>query len=260
MARAGCVMLELAHIQYMVGEKRVLQNISAAFPAGHITGIVGPNGAGKTSLLRVAAGLAQVSAGTVMAQGDFADAVWRAKNIAYMPQFQSVAWPLSVREVVALGLLPLNLGSAESEKRVDAALQRCGMARFAARRIDTLSGGEKARVYLARLLATGAPIMLLDEPVQSLDAAGALAVMRLLEAEAAAGKAVIVVMHELNLAQQFCDALVVMQNGTVALEGDAQHILSPDRLRPIFGVEFKQLAGGHLVAQDVLNDETPKEA
>ena len=143
-------MLELSHIQYMVGEKRVLQNVSARFPAGHITGIIGPNGAGKTSLLRVAAGLAQVSAGTVMAQGDFADAGWRAKNIAYMPQFQSVAWPLSVREVVALGLLPLHLGASESEKRVDSALQRCGMARFAARRIDTLSGGEKARVYLAR--------------------------------------------------------------------------------------------------------------
>ena len=253
-------MLELSHIQYMVGDKRVLQNVSARFPVGHITGIVGPNGAGKTSLLRVAAGLAHAAGGTVTAQGEFADADWRAKNIAYMPQFQSVAWPLSVRDVVALGLLPLNLGPAESEKRVDAALERCGMARFATRRIDTLSGGEKARVYLARLLATGAPIMLLDEPVQSLDAAGALAVMRLLEAEAAAGKAVIVVMHELNLAQQFCDALVVMQNGTVALEGDAQHILSPDRLRPIFGVEFKQLAGGHLVAQDVLNDETLKEA
>ena len=162
--------------------------------------------------------------------------------------------------MVALGLLPLNLGPVESEKRVDAALQRCGMARFAARRIDTLSGGEKARIYLARLLASGAPIMLLDEPVQSLDAAGALAVMQLLRAEAAAGKAVIVVMHELNLAQQFCDALVVMQNGTVVLSGAAQHVLSPAQLRPIFGVEFKQLAGGHLVAQDLLHEQSPKEA
>ena len=77
-----------------------------------------------------------------------------------------------------------------------------------------------------------------------------------------AGKAVIVVMHELNLAQQFCDALVVMQNGTVVAfrSGDATHLVARPQLRPIFGVEFKQLAGGHLVAQDVLNDETPKEA
>ena len=260
LAGIGHIMLCLADIQLMVGEKRVLQNVSAHFPAGQVTGIIGPNGAGKTSLLRVAAGLAQVEAGSVITRGDFSDAHWRAKNIGYMPQFQSVAWPLAVRDVVALGLLPLNLGLAEIEKRVDAALERCGMARFATRRIDTLSGGEKARVYLARLLATGAPIMLLDEPVQSLDAAGALSIMQLLRAEAQAGKAVIVVMHELNLAQQFCEALVVMQNGTVALEGHAQHILSPDRLRPIFGVEFKQLAGGHLVTQDVLNDKTLKEA
>lgn len=259
MARVGCAMLDLAYIQFMVGEKRVLQNVSARFQAGHITGIVGPNGAGKTSLLRVAAGLVKIAGGTVNAPGDFTDAAWRAKNIAYMPQFQSVAWPLSVREVVALGLLPLNLGAAESEWRVEQALRQCGMARFATRRIDTLSGGEKARVYLARLLASGAPIMLLDEPVQSLDAAGALSVMQLLRAEAAAGKTVIVAMHELNLAQQFCNALLVIQNGTVVLEGDAQHVLSPARLRPIFGVQFKQLAGGHLVPQDVLHDETPKE-
>jgi iron complex transport system ATP-binding protein len=251
-------MLDLAQIQFMVGDKRVLQNVSAQFQAGQVTGIVGPNGAGKSSLLRVAAGLAQAAAGTINATGDFTDAAWRAKNIAYMPQFQAVAWPLLVQEVVALGLLPLNLGAAESDKRVQTALQRCGMAQFATRRIDTLSGGEKARVYLARLLATGAPIMLLDEPEQSLDVAGALSIMQLLRAEAATGKAVIVVMHELNLAQQFCDALVVMQNGTVALTGDAQHVLSPARLQPIFGVAFKQLADGHLVAQDVVEQNLKK--
>lgn len=253
-------MLELTNIQFMAGQKAVLQNVSAAFPAGQVTGIVGPNGAGKTSLLRVAGGLIAPIGGALQAEGDFTSSDWRAQNIAYMPQFQSVAWPLLVREVVALGLLPLRLGTAEAAQRVEAALARCGMGDFQDRRIDSLSGGEQARVFLARLLATQAQILLLDEPVQSLDPAGALAVMALLQAEAAAGKAVVVVLHELNLAQQFCDRLVVMQNGTVALSGRAQHVLSPARLRPIFGVEFKQLAGGHLVAQDVLNDETPKEA
>jgi iron complex transport system ATP-binding protein len=216
-----------------------------------VTGIVGPNGAGKTSLLRVAAGLTAPIGGALQAEGDFTNAHWRAQNIAYMPQFQSVAWPLLVHEVVALGLLPLRLGAAEVDRRVEAALARCGMGDFQDRRIDSLSGGEQARVFLARLLATQAQILLLDEPVQSLDPAGALAVMALLQAEAAAGKAVAVVLHELNLAQKFCDRLVVMQNGTVALAGRAQHVLSPAQLRPIFGVEFKQLAGGHLVPRSV---------
>ena len=245
--RVGYAMLELSEIQYMAGEKTVLQNVSAAFPAGQVTGIVGPNGAGKTSLLRVAAGLAAPNGGVVSAKGAFDAAAWRAKNIAYMPQFQSVAWPLLVHEIIALGLLPLNLSAMQSAARIEGALARCGVSRFAERRIDSMSGGEQARVFLARLLATGADILLLDEPVQSLDPAGALAVMALLRAEAASGKAVVVVLHELNLAQQFCDRLVVMQNGTVALAGDAQHVLSPAQLRPIFGVEFTKIAGGHLV-------------
>lgn len=252
-------MLELSDIQLLVGEKAILQNISARFPSGQVSGIIGPNGAGKTSLMRVAAGLAAAEGGAISAGqnagGDFTDPLWRAKNIAYLPQFQTVAWPLTVRETVGLGLLPLVLTAADAAARVDAALARCGVADFAARRIDTLSGGEKARVYLARLLATGADILLLDEPVQSLDAAGALAVMELLRAEAAAGKAVVVVLHELNLARQFCDHLVVMQNGTVAYAGGVQEALSPARLRPIFGVEFAQSADGYLVARRVQEEE-----
>ncbi|HAT08979.1 MAG TPA: hypothetical protein DCS39_06970 [Rhodobiaceae bacterium] len=255
-------MLQLADIQVLVREKVILQNVSVVFPAGQVSAILGPNGAGKTSLLRVAAGLIRPNGGVVSFNDaahytfnqDFSNAGWRAKNISYMPQFQSVAWPLTVYETVGLGLLPLALSVRQSENRINAALTRCGVIDFASRRIDTLSGGEKARVYLARLLATGAKTLLLDEPVQSLDAAGTLAVMEVLRAEAAAGKAVVLVLHDLNLAQQFCDALVVMQNGTVVLEGDVQHVLSPARLRPIFGVEYKQLAGGYLVAQDVLND------
>ncbi|MAI51280.1 MAG: heme ABC transporter ATP-binding protein, partial [Rhodobiaceae bacterium] len=91
-------MLELTEIQYMAGEKTVLQNVTAGFPAGQVTGIVGPNGAGKSSLLRIASGLVAASGGDIAAAGAFADTAWRARNIAYMPQFQTVAWPLRARE------------------------------------------------------------------------------------------------------------------------------------------------------------------
>lgn len=235
-------MLELAHVQYMVGEKTVLQNVSAAFPAGQVTGIVGPNGAGKSSLLRVAAGLARLNGGTVSAQGgfdNFADIDWRAKNIAYMPQFQSAAWPLPARDVVALGLLPFGLSGAAAAAKAEAALVQCGAEKFADRMINTLSGGEQARVYLARLLVGKAATLLLDEPTQSLDAAGALAVMQILQAEAAKGAAIGVVVHDLNLARRFCDHVVVLQNGHIAADGTPHDVLSPSELRPIFGVEFK---------------------
>ncbi len=240
-------MLELAEVQYMVGEKTVLQNVSTFFPSGQVTGIVGPNGAGKSSLMRVAAGLAELTGGMVKAQAEagnrFSDPDWRAKNIAYMPQFQTTAWPLTAREVVMLGLLPFGLGlmsnSAEAEDKTDAALARCGAEKFAGRTIDTLSGGEQARVYLARLLVGGAANLLLDEPTQSLDAAGALAVMQLLKTEAEAGAAVGVVVHDLNLARRFCDHVVVLENGHVAADGAPRDVLSPDVLQPIFGVEFK---------------------
>ena len=229
-------MLELAHVSYQPAEKPIVNKASVRFEAGQITGLIGPNGAGKTTLLKLAAGLLAPQQGEVtLAGADFADPQVRAQHIAYMPQFQSVAWPLSCRDVVGLGLMPF--GPVVPEK-IDAALAQCGAAAFAARSIDTLSGGERARVHMARLLVGGAPILLLDEPVQSLDAAGALAVMAVLRKAADDGYCVVLVLHDLHLAAQFCDALVLMNEGQISAQGAPSEVLSPDRLAPIFKVEF----------------------
>ena len=147
-----------------------------------------------------------------MAHGDFADAGWRAKNIAYMPQFQSVAWPLSVREVVALGLLPLHLGAAESEKRVDSALQRCGMARFATRRIDTLSGGEKARLVLALITYQKPNLLLLDEPTNHLDLEMRHALNVALQGFEGA---MVLISHDRFLLSLVCDDFYLVNAGSV---------------------------------------------
>lgn len=234
-------MLELTDIALQRGSKQVLAGISAAFKAGSLTAIIGPNGAGKTSLLKTAAGLLSPDAGTVtLAEGDFADPRQRARAIAYMPQFQRVAWPLLARDVAALGLLPMGLRDAAL---VHKALESCHAAQFADRPIDTLSGGEQARVYLARLLVGRALVLLLDEPVQSLDAAGALAVMHVLRGAANDGAAVGLVLHDFNLAAKFCDQVIVLDQGRVAAQGKPADLLSPARLAPIFKVEFDAATG-----------------
>lgn len=233
-------MLELAHISQAFGAKSVLRDVSCRFEAGKISALIGPNGAGKTSLLRIAAGLETPDAGTVRLDGtNFADAQARARKLAYLPQFQNIAWPLLCRDVVALGLLPFGV---KDEGQVEAALGLCGVAHFAERPIDTLSGGEAARVHVARLLVGDAPLLLLDEPMQSLDAAGAQAVMRLLRQAANDGKAVGLVLHDLNLAQHFCDEVVLMDAGAIIGQGAPHALFTPATLAPIFGIEFTRAA------------------
>lgn len=233
-------MLELANIHLRLGGKAVLRDAACRFEAGKILALIGPNGAGKTSLLRVAAGLQKPDSGTVHLDGAaFADPQARARKLAYLPQFQNIAWPLLCRDVVALGLLPFGIKDAA---RVEAALDLCGAAHFADRPIDTLSGGEAARVHMARLMVGDAPLLLLDEPVQSLDAAGAQAVMQILRQAANAGKAVGLVVHELNLAQHYCDAAVLMQDGAIVGHGAPQELFTPATLAPIFDIEFTRAA------------------
>ena len=245
-------MLTLERVSYQPREVAMVAHASCRFEAGKLTAIIGPNGAGKTTLLKLAAGLLPASSGAISAEAmRFSDQQARARHIAYLPQFQSIAWPLMCRDVVALGLLPYG---ARDEARVMHALEICGVAQFSDRTIDTLSGGEQARVHVARLLVGDAQCLLFDEPVQSLDAAGALAVMGVLRRAADDGLAVALVLHDLHLAAQFCDHVLVMDKAVIAAQGAPDEVLSAACLSPIFGVEFVAVdAAGHnlLVAQAI---------
>jgi iron complex transport system ATP-binding protein len=225
------------------GSRPVLRNASAHLTAGLVTGIVGPNGAGKTTLFRVALGLLPATSGTVTLLNNPLPQWSRegvARSIAYLAQGAEAHWPITARRLVALGRLPhrASFGALRDADLtlVDEALARCDAGEFAERPLDELSAGERARVLLARALATAAPILLADEPAAHLDPAHQIRLMELLRDEAARGTAVGVTLHDLSLAARYCDEIVVIDRGAAAAQGAPDETLSDARLAAVFGI------------------------
>ena len=235
--------LQFQTVSASYGSRAVLSEITTSFAKGAVTGIVGPNGAGKTTLFRVALGLIKQSSGTIDVM-DKPLGQWSreglARAIAYLPQGSDAHWPLQARQLVSLGRLPHRAQFAALSARdlaaVDEALRRCDALQFAARRMDELSAGERARVLFARALATAAPVFLADEPAAYLDPAHQLRLMELLREEAGRGTAVAVTLHDLALASRHCDEIVVLDNGRLAGQGAPQGALSDDLLARVFHI------------------------
>jgi iron complex transport system ATP-binding protein len=220
--------------------RRVLADVSAAFAAGRITVILGPNGAGKTSLLRAAAGLIAPSAGKIAIDGRAIAAMRRddrARTIGYLPQSGDVAWNMPARDVVALGRLPHRAGVAEDIAAVLAAMAATDTEQFAERRVGELSGGERARVLLARVLAGEPQWLLADEPLASLDPAHQLDLLDRLRGQAARGVGVVVVLHDLVQAARVADEILLLRDGRVFASGQPDEVLTPQHLRDAFGVD-----------------------
>ncbi len=231
------------------GKRIALRAMTASFAGGAVTGLVGPNGAGKTTLLRAALGLLPVAGGGVRVLARPLDDWPRealARTIAYLPQGAETHWPVRARLLVALGRIPHRAPFAplsdEDMAAVDAALARCDAQLFADRRMDELSSGERARVLLARALATRAAILLVDEPAAHLDPAHQLRLMELLREEAAKGVAVVVTLHDLALAARFCDTVMVLKEGGLVANGRPEDALSDHVLGEAFGVRAWQAA------------------
>ena len=225
--------MALMQIQNLtVGER--LQGLNLDLYAGEVVGLIGPNGAGKSTLLSALAGLLDYSGQINLETQNLASfsATQRARRIALQPQFVESAWSLSVHDVVSLGRLPW--GDAD-QKIIHAAMHRANVSALARRRVDELSGGEKARVWLARVLANQASILLVDEPVASLDIRYQRDVMELLREYALSGHAVIIAIHDLSLAARYCDRLCLLDAGRQVKTGRAEEVLQEALLGAVFG-------------------------
>jgi iron complex transport system ATP-binding protein len=240
--------LALHEVQVARGGRLVLCGVSARVRPGELVALIGPNGAGKTTLLRAALGLLPLAAGSVQINGvdprRMAPGA-RARAAAYLPQARPLAWPLSVQAVVALGRFaygaPLQRPRGEDADAIAHALAACRLGPLAQRPTDQLSGGELARVHVARALASAAPLLLADEPTAALDPRHAFETMAIVKAFCASGGGALVTLHDLPLAARFADRVLVLQQGRLVADGPPAEALSPPLLAQTFGVQARLL-------------------
>ena len=230
--------LELQGAGVALGHRTVLSAVSLAAHAGEVLGVVGANGAGKTTLLRAALGLAKLAAGTARLGGRDVhrlSEIERAGLAGYLPQERRTAWNMPAWRIAALGAP--HRPPAEAHALALAALEDMGVGALAERGVRDMSGGERAKVLIARLIVTGAPLLVADEPAAGLDPSAALKVMEALKARARAGAAVVATLHDLTLAARDCDRLAVMSGGRLLALGPSLEALSPAILAEAFGLD-----------------------
>jgi iron complex transport system ATP-binding protein len=233
------------------GGRVVLDDVSAEFRPGAFVGIIGPNGAGKSTLVQAMLGLIAPAEGRVQIDGiEVARAARKqiAQRVAYLPQGQTVHWPMSVARLVELGrlphLAPLSRVGDTDRGAVERAMARTDVAHLADRTVTDLSGGERARVLLARALAVEAPALVVDEPLASLDPGHQLAIMEVLAEQVAAGVLVIAVLHDLGLAARFCQRLLLLHDGRIHADGAPAEVLTTKSLDTVYGIRAFHGAAG----------------
>ena len=235
--------LTVAGLSVTLNRREIVCEASLQVHSGELVALLGANGAGKTTLLRALLGLTRRNGGSVSMDGDdpaHLGASERARRIAYLPQMRPLAWPIRVRDLVALGRFAhgavLGRLSSVDAAAVDRALAVCDLDDLADRAATTLSGGELARVHVARAFAAEAPLLIVDEPTAALDPLHQHQVMHLLRKSANSGCGVLVVTHDLSLAALTADRLVWMAAGRVVADGPAEATLTAERLVAVFGV------------------------
>ena len=226
-----------------LGER--LAGVTATIRPGEVTAICGPNGAGKSTLLSCLAGLLVPESGEITLDSatlSSLPAAHRARAIGYLPQSPEVAWDVSVEALVSLGRLPWKGAPAsEAQDAIDSAIAALDLDDFRHRPVSRLSGGEKARALMARVLATRPRWLLADEPLANLDLAHAAALVARFREQAAQGRGVVLVLHDLASAMNHADRVLVLDRGTLAADGRPQEALSEEIIARVWGVNARWL-------------------
>ncbi|ADM10326.1 putative iron(III) dicitrate ABC transporter, ATP-binding componentFecE [Parvularcula bermudensis HTCC2503] len=236
--------------------RQVVRSVSFQAGPGELIALIGPNGAGKTSLVRGLLGGEPREAGTATLGGaEIAQLppAERARRLAYLPQDRPPPWPMSVREMVALGRFSYGaaLGRLKGQdlRAVMQALVRCDLVALADRPATRLSGGELARVHFARAFCSEAPMLIADEPLAGLDPYHRLTLLALLKGMVEQGGCVLMILHDLSLVCQYATRVLVMVDGRLVADGPPQEVLTPPLIERVYQVKARVEAGAvHLTA------------
>ncbi len=237
--------LTAAHLGLTLNRNRILDDVSYSFRPGRVTALLGANGAGKSTLLACLAALRKPGTGAATLDGIDVHAIERrsrARAIGLLPQAADVHWDIDVATLVALGRFPHRgrWGATEADRAaVERALAATDMTALAGRGVERLSGGERSRVLLARVLAGEPDWLLADEPLASLDPAHQLDVLARLRGVADTGRGVILVLHDLHLAARIADDAVLLRGGRVVAAGPAPDVLTASLIAQAYGVEVE---------------------
>ena len=222
-----------------------LSSVSATFRPGEVTAICGPNGAGKSTLLACLAGLLEPGMGTVSLDGELLAhmrAETRAQTIGYLPQTPEVAWDVSVEVLISLGRIPWSGAPArETLTAINTAIAAMDIEEFRHRPVSHLSGGERARVLMARVLATRPCWLLADEPLANLDLGHAASLIARVREQAAAGRGVVLVLHDLATAMNHAERVLVLDGGRLVADARPEEALAEDVIGRVWGLPVRWL-------------------
>lgn len=244
---AEAPLFELEAASFAVDGRPLLHPLTLEVPGGRFIGLIGHNGSGKSTLLRLLARQQPASSGTIRLNGkplkEWGERAF-ARTVAYLPQTTPAGSGMLVKELAALGRYPwhgaLGRVSASDRAKVAEALELTDLGSLAGRLVDTLSGGERQRAWIAMLVAQDTPCMLLDEPISALDVAHQIEILSMIrELSRARNIAVIAVLHDVNMAARFCDDIIALHTGRVVARGLPEHIVTPERLFDIYGVQME---------------------